>query len=142
MTEASDLMECADCLCLASRRAARVMTRGFERRLRQHGIRIGQFSVLTALILKGPMMIGALADFLGVERTTLTRNLALIEAQGWVTIDTGGDARARLVEVTGAGRLKVDETLPAWREAQRAAADAIGPAGVAALQRVSRVAER
>ncbi len=136
-SEQADLMECADCLCLASRRAARALSRSFERKLRPHGIRIGQFSALTALMLKGPMTIGTLAEFLGVERTTLTRNLALIEAKGWLEIHPGKDARSRLVEATRAGRDAVENALQAWREAQAAATVVIGPAGAASLQRLA-----
>lgn len=137
MSDVSDLMECADCLCLASRRAARALSRSFERRLRPHGLRIGQFSALTALILKGAMTVGALADFLGVERTTLTRNLRLIEAKGWVTIEAGADARSRVVAVTPAGRKTVEAAVPSWRAAQHAAAATIGAAGVASLHRLA-----
>ena len=137
MSDQKALMECADCLCLASRRAARAISRSFERKLRPHGIRIGQFSALTALMLKGPMTVGGLAEFLGVERTTLTRNLALVEAKRWVAIYPGKDARSRIVEATAAGRAKVEAAFPAWREAQAAAAAAIGPAGAASLRRLA-----
>jgi DNA-binding MarR family transcriptional regulator len=126
-------MECADCLGLASRRAARALSRSYERKLRPHGIRIGQFSALTALMLRGPLTVGTLADFLGVERTTLTRNLALIEAKRWVAIHPGKDARSRVVEVTAAGRARVAEAFPAWREAQAAAREAMGSAGAKSL---------
>jgi len=127
-------MECADCLCLASRRAALAITRAFERNLRPHGIRITQFSALTALLLRGPMTIGALADFLGLDRTTLTRNLKLIEDRRWVSVHAGEDARSRVVEVTAAGRRKVDTVYPAWREAQATAAKTLGSSGVSALR--------
>ncbi|HET7716432.1 MAG TPA: MarR family transcriptional regulator [Bauldia sp.] len=137
MADPADLMEVADCLCLAARRASRSLSRSYEQQLRPHGIRIGQFSVLTVLILRGPMTIGSLADFLGVERTTLTRNLALIESKRWVAIHPGKDARSRVVEVTPAGRAKVATAAPAWRAAQEAARKAIGPAGVASLRRLA-----
>jgi len=137
MSNAEGLMDCADCLCLASRRAARALSRSFERQLKPHGVRIGQFSALTALMLRGPMTVGALADFLGVERTTLTRNLALIEAKRWVSVHAGEDARSRVVEVTAAGRARVDAALPAWRAAQEAATRAIGAAGAASLHRLA-----
>jgi len=137
MTDDAALMECAKCLGLASRRAARALSRSFERHLRPHGLRLGQFSALTALILRGPSTVGALADFLGVERTTLTRNLHLIEAKRWITIQPGSDARSRIVTITATGRRKVEAALPAWREAQQAATAAIGAAGVASLHRLA-----
>lgn len=137
-----DLAECADCMCLASRRAARVITRAYDKHLRPHGIRATQFSVLTNLALRGTLTIGELADTLGVERTTLTRNLALIEERGWVRIRAGEDARARHVEITPKGRAALSNALPAWRAAQKATKAAIGEAGALALQKLARRAIR
>jgi hypothetical protein len=91
-----DLSECRDCLCLASRRAAREITRSFDRLLRPHGLRVTQFSILV-MLMRGPLTIGELAEKLGVERTTLSRNLALIESSSWVKIRQGDDARSRIV---------------------------------------------
>jgi DNA-binding MarR family transcriptional regulator len=135
---AADLSECPDCLCLASRQAARRITRAFDRQLRPHGLRVTQFSILVMLILAGPLTIGELADRLGIERTTLSRNLALIESAAWITIRPGDDARSRLVAVTGKGRGVVSASLAAWRRAQAAVAAVIGPSGVDALRTLSR----
>ena len=133
----SDISDCANCLCLASRRAALTITRTFERKLRPHGIRITQFTILTNLILRGAMTVGALAAALGVERTTLTRNLALIEGEGWVRIKPGKDARSRIVAATPSGVRKVESAHPAWRDAQDAVAGMIGSAGALSLRRLS-----
>ena len=131
----ADLTACRACLCLASRRASRAITRAFDRRLRPHGIRATQFSILVALIERGPSTIGELADELGIERTTLSRNLELILNQDWVKIEVGtDDARSRDVAITRAGRRAVVAALPAWRDAQNAAIAALSPAGSDALR--------
>jgi DNA-binding MarR family transcriptional regulator len=137
MTDPLDISDCADCLCLASRRAALAITRTFERRLRPHHMRIAQFSMLTNLALRGPMAIGVLAAWLGVERTTLTRNLALVEAAGWVETASGEDARSRIVSLTASGRQKLEETYPAWREAQAEVTKRIGAGPTATLRQLS-----
>ena len=131
----NDIIACRACLCLASRRASRAITRAFDRRLRPHGIRATQFSILVALIERGPSTIGDLADELGIERTTLSRNLELIMNQDWVKIEIGtDDARSRHVAITRAGRKAVTAALPAWREAQNATIAALSPAGSDALR--------
>jgi DNA-binding MarR family transcriptional regulator len=79
----TNLIECADCLCLASRRAARRITRIYDPELRPYGLRVTQFTVPVMLSLRSTMTIGELAEALGAERPTLTRNLALIEALSW-----------------------------------------------------------
>jgi DNA-binding MarR family transcriptional regulator len=133
-----DLSDCNNCLCLASRRAARGITRAFDRKLRASGIRATQFTILVMLARAGPLSIGQLAKALGVERTTLTRNLAPIEAKHWAKSGGGDDARSRIVAITGKGRTALEAALPAWREAQAAAAAAIGQPGINALHTLAR----
>lgn len=136
-----DLAECADCLCLASRRAARRITRTFDRELRPYGLRATQFTVLVMLSLRGDMTIGQLAEALGAERTTLTRNLALIEDAAWVKIRPAeDDARSRVVAVTDKGRAVVAKAFPAWRKSQDITAAAIGSDGASALRRLASAA--
>jgi DNA-binding MarR family transcriptional regulator len=111
MTGHPSLIECGDCLCLASRRAARALTRAFDRQLRPLGIRATQFSILTMLLLRGRLTIGELAEFLGLDRTTLTRNLALVD-EGWVDIRPGNDARSRVVAAIQKGRAATRTIVP------------------------------
>jgi DNA-binding MarR family transcriptional regulator len=138
MTSEPDLSECADCLCLASRRAARAITRAFDQQLRPHGNRSTQFSVLAVLELKGPQTIGNLADALGADRTTLTRNLALIEDQSLIRIRAGDDARSRIVAIMPAGRRVLTSAFPAWRKAQSTLSASIGDQLANSLRRLAR----
>src|SRR5690349_6426757 len=102
---ASDpLLATRQCHCLAARRTARALTRLFEAKLRPHGLRATQFSVLSALALKGATPVSELADFLVLERTTLTRVAAVLERNGWVTVRPGDDARRRPLQITPRGR--------------------------------------
>jgi DNA-binding MarR family transcriptional regulator len=136
-----DLLACRECLCLASRRASRAITRAFDRQLRPHGIRATQFSILVNLMERGPTTIGDLAEALGIERTTLTRNLSVVEDRGWVKIGVGlSDARSRVVMATPKGRRAVSAALPAWRRAQADAVAAVGRSGVTALHTLSGTA--
>jgi DNA-binding MarR family transcriptional regulator len=121
MPDASDLRSAKDCHCLAARRRARALTRLYEERLRPHGLKATQFSVLAALALKGPTRVGELAEFLVLERTTLTRGAALLERRGWIDAAPSADARERRLRLTGAGRRKLEAALPSWKEAQTVA---------------------
>lgn len=113
-----DLSSCRDCYCLAARRRARAITRRFEEKLRPHGLRATQFSILAALALKGPTPIGELAELLGLDRTTLTRSAARLERNGWIGEGSSSDARTRPLRLTPAGRRKLEGAFPAWRGAQ------------------------
>jgi DNA-binding MarR family transcriptional regulator len=111
------------CHCLIARKSARAITRLYETKLRPHGLRATQFSVLAALTLKGPTRLGELAGMLGLERTTLTRIAGLLDERGWIADGRTDDARERLLCVTDAGRAVLDAALPAWQEAQQAASE-------------------
>ena len=93
------------------------------------------------LFLRGATTIGELAEALGAERTTLTRNLTLIEAEAWVKIQPDEeDARSRVVTVTDKGRAVVEQAFPAWRRVQGLLTEAIGADGASALRGLSRAA--
>ncbi len=124
MTDATDFADCRNCLCLEARRNAQLLTRAYERRLRPHGLTINQFSLLSSLILGGPQPLAGLAERLGVERTTLVRNVALAEKEGLVETRPERSGRRQLVDITLQGRARAIEALPAWRAAQTEARDA------------------
>lgn len=104
-------------MCFNLRRAARIMTRHYERYLRPVVLRATQFTLLAVLAQAGPMPVHRLATALGLERTTLTRNLRPLESQGWLTVEERDDRRVHMVEITEAGREVARGALPAWREA-------------------------
>jgi DNA-binding MarR family transcriptional regulator len=133
-TDVTDYMACASCFCLASRQAARRITRLYDSRMQPSGIRVTQFTILSQLMLRGEMPIGKLASILGMERTTLTRNLALLEQHRWISIKAGDDPRSRMVGITAQGRGMVRRGFPYWSKAQAQVGKMLGADGQAALK--------
>jgi len=129
----SDFRECNDCLCFAARRVARQITQHYDAQLRGSGLRATQFTLLAYLILAGSTPINAVADYLGVERTTLTRNLKPLLALGHIRVESGADRRVKLVSITAAGRAAAADALPQWRKAQKAMSRRLGPAALQEL---------
>jgi DNA-binding MarR family transcriptional regulator len=77
------------------------------------------------------MTVSKLAGMLGVERTTMTRNLRPLEVKGWVRgLADESDQRLRRVELTAKGRAAAVKGLPAWRRAQASAAPVLEQLGV------------
>jgi DNA-binding MarR family transcriptional regulator len=143
MDSAVDISACKACLCQASRQAARAITSAYDKRLRPHGLRVTQFTILANLMLRGPTALSELAQKMGLERTTLTRNLALLETRGWVTIRPGdSDSRTRIISVTETGRSLVHAAYPDWAKAQEQASGLIGDMGVRALHKLAGTAIR
>jgi DNA-binding MarR family transcriptional regulator len=115
-----ELLEVAEgCACTAVRRTARSMTRAYDDAIRPSGLRVTQFSLLVAAeIGGGAVKPREIADILGLERTTVTRDLRPLEKRGLVTVESGQDRRARIVRVTDAGRRTMTDAMPRWRAAQ------------------------
>lgn len=109
------------CLCLHTRRAARVLARRFDEALRPHGLTNGQFSLLMALNRPDAPRISDLVPLLGMDRTTLTAALKPLEARGLVAASRDRrDRRNRRLSLTDAGRAALKSALPAWRATQGA----------------------
>jgi len=84
------------------------------------------FRLLRRIDAAGSVSITALAGLVGLDRSTLGRNLRVLEKQSLVEIGTGKDGRARRVCLTEAGRAALHAALPLWRAAQQDFADLIG----------------
>ncbi|MGY3039191.1 DNA-binding MarR family transcriptional regulator [Rhodanobacter sp. TND4EL1] len=138
MTPDAALFATTRCLCLAARRAARTITREFDQALRPHGLRATQFTLLSALHLAGSKAIGELAELLSADRTTLTRNLALAEQNGWVTLRTDpADARSRVATITRKGNRTLVAAMPSWSATQQRLLKDIGEPAAASLHRLA-----
>jgi DNA-binding MarR family transcriptional regulator len=111
------------------RRAARRVTQVYDHALASSGLKTTQFSLLAVLSREDAtegVAITRLAEKLGMDRTTLTRNLAVVERNGLVTVRTGDDPRSRLVVLTKAGRIALEHATPLWATAQAKMARHIG----------------
>jgi DNA-binding MarR family transcriptional regulator len=106
------------CACYKVRKAARAVTKLYEEVLRPIGLRATQFSLLMATRLMGPVTLVKLAKVTVMDRTTLTRNLQILEKRGLITIKSGEDRREREVNLTAGGREALTKAVPLWEEAQ------------------------
>lgn len=113
------------CTCFKLRRATRRVTQIYDRHLQPTGLRITQYGLL-ARLRGGPLHMTELAERMGMDRTTLTRNLRPLERLGYVAVDPGEDRRTRSVLLTDTGRAAASAALPYWREAQAAVRAALG----------------
>ena len=106
------------CACHKVRMAARAVTRAYDDALRPVGLRATQLAVLVAIAVEGATSISALAKFMIMDRSTLTRNLRPLEKEGLVAVGLEGWRRSRTLEVTEKGRSRLGEALPLWKQAQ------------------------
>lgn len=116
MVTERDVIE--NCVCHRTRMAARAVTRLYDDALRSVGLRATQLAVLVAAGADDVVSITGLAKFMGMDRSTLTRNLAPLEREGLIRIGNEGWRRSRTVEITKQGRSRLREALPLWQKAQ------------------------
>ena len=135
-----------ECTASSLRRAARAVSSLYDARLESVGLRGTQFSLLTAVALIGEPPVTMLAERLGLDRTTMTRNLAPLVRDGLVEDAASDDRRVHRVKLTAKGRRTIERALPLWEEAQaevaRALGDKRGRELVAGLKAVTAIAER
>ena len=110
------------------------MTRIYDAHLAAQAIKVTQYSLL-ANAARGERTVSEFAAELEMDRSTLSRNLAPLAAQGWVSVSIGADPRSRSISVTAAGRRKLKAALPLWRKAQCEVESILGEAGVGELHR-------
>ncbi len=130
-----------NCLCHSLRRAARQATQIYDKAIRPAGIRATQFSLLATLEELGGTdgtTITKLADQMGMDRTTLTRNLSLAETSNWVSVRQGDDLRERVITLTSPGRRKLHEAMPLWKAAQKHALKQFGQKNISDLLVIAR----
>ena len=118
------------CACFNLRKAARAITRLYDKYLRATGLGSAQFTLLMAARGVGPVPISRLAKGAVLDRTTLTRNLKVLEKKGLIRTQIGLDRRAREVTLTDLGHEALIKAVPLWGKAQARVKEGLGEEGM------------
>lgn len=94
--------------------------------LREHGLSIALTNILVAVGCAGPITPSQVAAKLVLDRSTLSRDVQTLLAQGLLRKVPGTDKRSHALELTPAGRDKLAALLPAWQKAQEELRDLLG----------------
>jgi DNA-binding MarR family transcriptional regulator len=129
-SERAGLAAVQGCACFNLRKASRAVTQLYDEILRPTGLRATQLSLLTVIRLHGTVSITRLAEAAVMDRTTVARNLDLLEREGLVRIQPGEDARVREVTLTPAAHARLDAALPYWEKAQAEITRRMGSEGM------------
>jgi DNA-binding MarR family transcriptional regulator len=121
------------CTNLKLRQLDRVVTRHYDAYLSATGIKNTQYSLLSHVAALGPIRPSDLAQRMGLDASTLTRNLQPLVSQGWLRMGPGDDGRSRLIEATEEGHAKRSEAKREWKRAQLALNARLGAEQVTAL---------
>ena len=122
----TELVKMMSCACGNLRSTARAVTQLFDDTFQPLGIRSTQFGLLAAIAYMDTVTVTTMADFFGMDRTTLTRNLKPLQRDGLLVIREGEDRRTREVSLTTRGKSVVADGLALWNQAQKCVVDAFG----------------
>lgn len=121
------------CVCAEVRKAARALTKIYDKHLAPTGLRVTQFSLLMAIRMGGSITMTRLSRVAIIDRTTLVRNLAILEKQGLISTSPGEGKRENSITLTDEGGRKCEEAIPLWEEAQEQVVGFLGPENVNSL---------
>jgi DNA-binding MarR family transcriptional regulator len=122
----------SQCLLTRSRSIARVITNIYDQELRPFGVNASQFSMLVLIAHLGNASRAQLGRANHLERSTSTRNLQLVLAEGWAE-EQAAKGRSRPIVLSQRGRELLAAAMPAWRAAQQKAKLMMGDDGAASL---------
>ena len=126
------------CVLMRARLISRVITAIYDEALRPLCVGSPQFALLVVIFEMEPVTRADIGRYHHQDRSTLTRNLKIILAEGWaeeVQDERGG--RGRPIVLTKAGKNLLRNGAPAWRAAQAQAKALLGEDGVIAVTDVA-----
>jgi DNA-binding MarR family transcriptional regulator len=114
------------------------LTAIYDEALQPFGVVAPQFTLLVLIAELGPLSRSELGRSNHHDRSTLTRNLQPLIAQGWVAEGVpGDDGRSRPLSLTDEGKALLNNAATAWSAAQTQATALLGEAGAQALMNIA-----
>ena len=122
------------CICVAVRKASRRLTAVYDEVLAPEGINLAQFSLLRNIRRSGPVSLTQLGEIVELDRSTLGRNVRVLERMGLVKATPGADQREAAVSLSPNGLATLNRSIPLWESVQTDIYARIGAQGAAQLE--------
>lgn len=123
------------CYCTNLRRGALWATEYYDRMLVPSGLSVPQYYLLINLSRMEKANLSQWAERVGLDRTTMVRNVKTLENKGLVTPAEG---RGKTFALTDTGKSTLAQGVALWERAQERLRDSIGDADADALLRICR----
>lgn len=124
------------CYCTNTRRAAGIITELYDDALRPFGLNAAQYYLLINLSRLEPMDTTHFANHVGLDRSTLVRNIRILQNNGWVEDQANGQKHQ--FRLTQSGRMLLEKATPVWEETQNDFSDQMGHEDSKELMRLLR----
>ncbi len=121
------LSECLECMCYEFRKTSRYVINYYDTVLKDADLKSNQFIILVSIAhLKSPNF-KTLAEFVGIDQSTLARNLITVEKQRLVSVKAGKNRREKIITLSKKGEQRLVKSFPLWRKAQGGLLGELGP---------------
>ncbi|MDB5588104.1 MAG: MarR family transcriptional regulator [Devosia sp.] len=124
------------CLCIAVRKASRRMTTVYDDALAPVGINLAQYSLLKKIRRMAPVSLTDLGAAMDLDRSTIGRNVKVLDRMGLTQAITGKDHREATVELSETGQGVLTTAIPLWERAQEQINTRLGADKVAQLEQL------
>ena len=121
-----------ECLAQRLRTVSRIVSNIYDGELAGYGLTASQFGILATSLKLGTASQNKIAELQRVEKSTLSRNLKLMEESGWIKLERRG--RNVDVEITKGGKDIFCKSVDRWRKAQANLKRHLGNEGVDAVE--------
>ncbi|ACK52064.1 transcriptional regulator, MarR family [Methylocella silvestris BL2] len=126
----------SECYCTSLRRATRKVAALYDAALEPVGVNIAQFALLRSVARSEPVDLTELARRTELDRSTIGRNVRVLERMGLLQLGRGEDQREASVSITEHGRRVLEDGAPLWGGVQRMLEDRIGDGAARELRSV------
>lgn len=107
------------CACSQLRKTARTISALYDHALAEVDLTVTQYAILVSIARTEGISRTALAAKLGMDRTTLTRNLRPLEREKLIAEVPGDDRREKLLQTTASGKKRLNRAYPLWERVQK-----------------------
>ena len=126
------------CIAVRLRLLNRVVTNFYDDALRPLGLKVSQLNILIATAKLGLARPAQVCEILQLDVSTLSRNVERMRARGWLEVVPDKDARTQPFRLTLKAKRLIEKATPAWQKAQLQAAELLGDAGIAMLNKAAK----
>lgn len=135
-------MENTVCICTSLRQAAHAVSAFYDQALSPSGLKVTMYRLLKRAAEAGRPNISELSRIVGLDRSTLGRNLRVLERQNLIRFEGAKDERARVVVLTPEGEAALAKARPLWGEAQHTMRHILGKHTDALLGQLAKLNEQ
>jgi len=127
------------CHCTHLKTATRKMAAIYDVALAPFGINIAQFSLLRNIARRQPVSLTELARAQELDRSTMGRNIRVLEKLGLAATGRGEDQRESVVTITDQGLATLQASEPVWESCQEDIAQRIGAERLQMLRDINQL---